>query len=310
MTSTHFKKEGDLCIRQCNALTSAAYNLTKMEKLVVYYAIHAINMKRVNFDKWGNSIVTISHANFANLYSLDMNNISRDLNKATTGIASKEIILFTPNADGDDGEKALDALSWTTKRAHKPKNGETIVTFAAETMELVNQLDNGCFTCLMLKEAGSLSKAHTMRLYESLRQWVSKGSITYTIEWMIDRYSLPEKYKDRMPDFRRRFLKAAIEDINEKTTLNVTYKENKKAGAKCVHSITFLIESVNGAELENKMRAIETYNLILDQKFLPSQIELQNMIDNYSHLVESGLDVGDEFTKKFDLCIASMPKDM
>lgn len=230
-------KKSDIIIRQANALTSAAYNLTRNEKRLVYIALDNIINKRIQCNKFGQYPVEINHADYASIFEDDRKNIGQDILKVTAALSKKEVIFYLPEEE-DDRKNALDAMSWTTKRSYRASLGETTVFFNAELVNIITKVDTN-FTRFLMGEAGKLNSPYAMRLYESLRQWPDQQSVTLEVDWMIERYELPESYR-RMSDFRRRFLKPSIREINEHMSITIDYEEvADKARSNRIAAITF-----------------------------------------------------------------------
>ncbi|CAG20636.1 replication initiation protein RepE [Photobacterium profundum] len=229
-------KKSDIIIRQANALTSAAYNLTRNEKRLVYIALDDIINKRIQCNEFGQYPVKINHIDYASIFEDDSENIGQDILKLTASLNKKEVIFYRP--DEDIGKNALDAISWTTKRSYRASLGATTVFFNAELVNIITKVDTN-FTRFLMGEAGRLNSPYAMRLYESLQQWPDQQSVTLEVDWMIERYELPESYR-RMSDFRRRFLKPAVKEINEHTSIMIDYEEvADKIRSNRIAAITF-----------------------------------------------------------------------
>jgi plasmid replication initiation protein len=289
----------DKIIRQANILTSAAYSLNKTEKRLVYIALDNISRQAVTPNKFGQIEIEIVHTQFAQLFSSHINNTSRDIASAAASLNTKEVVFYLPEEDGLD-DRALDAISWTTKRAHRPKKGITTIHFNSELIDVITSVDRN-YTRLLLGDIINLNSAGAMRLYDSLKQWERRGEVTFNINWMIERYELPTKYKSRTSDFRRRFLHPSIAEINEKTSMKVTAFEVKgRERVNKAHSVKFIIES-NAPErvlldsgntpLEE---AVNTYMILSEKSSLPSQQDIDNLKTHMAALLLDGF----EFPKK------------
>ncbi|MDN2483895.1 RepB family plasmid replication initiator protein [Vibrio agarivorans] len=210
-------------VRQANALTTAAYSLTRTEKRLVYLGLISIGKGNVALNEFGQYPVDINHSEYKALFDDAASNASRDIGKAAKDLNRREVIFFPEDDDGEDGEKAEIGMSWTTKRFHKPRRGQTTLFFNAELIDIIVPQGKD-YTKFLIGEGGNLTNPHYMRLFESLSQWSYRKKVKFSIEWMIERYELPKSYT-RMSDFRRRFLHPAMKEINDNTSLSVEFKE-------------------------------------------------------------------------------------
>lgn len=285
-------------IRQANALAGAAYSLNLTEKRLVYVALDSIARGKVKQDSYRNYPVKILHTDFAKLFNVSINNVSRDIQAATSSLNSKEVVFYLP--DDDDGEdKAIDGISWTTKRSHRPKSGATIVYFNGELVDIITKADKN-FTRLLQDDIAKLESPQSMRLYDTLKQWENKGQVVLHLNWLFERYEITEAYRNRMSDFRRRFLKPCVDEINSKTSLTVDYKELKgKERKNAVYAIQFFIESDAPVQQSQDIpktieSAVDTYMKITQRSCLPSIEEIENlknfmgalMLDNFEFTPE------------------------
>lgn len=295
----------DKVIRQANVLTSAAYSLSKTEKRIVYIALDQISRQSATPNQFGQIEIDIVHSHFAQLFECPIGNASRDIASAAASLNAKEVVFYLPEEDSDD-DRALDAISWTTKRAHRPKKGVTTVHFNSELIDIITNVDKN-FTRLLLGDIIKLNSPGAMRLYDSLRQWENRGEVVFNINWMIERYELPIKYRDRMSDFRRRFLHPALKEINENTSMQVTAFEVKgKERANKVHSIKFVIEKSTQAaatatkpvNLETNATTVEhavaTYMTLLEKERLPTPVEIDNLKKHMATLLLDGFEFSQE----------------
>ena len=156
------------------------------------------------------------------------------------------MIFYLPEENGNGGTEddiALDGLSWTVKRGVRPKLGLTLLSINAEVADFM--LATHQFTGYYLRDVASLDRVISMRLYESIMQWHNRKkrkeqSVTFSYEWILDRYQLPQSLRVAT-DFRKRFLRVATKEITDKTDIDVRFEENtRREGRKSIlESITF-----------------------------------------------------------------------
>lgn len=294
-------------IRQANVLTTAAYSLTKTEKRIVYLALDYITKQKIKANEFGQYPVDIVHSVFSSTFNCSASNASRDIANAAKSLNAKEVIFYLPKEDTED-EKALDGISWTTKRAHRPKKGLTTIHFNSELIAIITAVKDN-FTRLLLEDIIKLDSGASMRLYDSLMQWQSRGEVTFNLSWMIKRYELSPKYLERVSDFRRRFLLPALNEINEKTSISVQHFEIKGRERKNkVHSIKFVITSKNSSlksevQVEPKTKleeAVKTYLALTEKSYLPSESEMINLKEHLTQLLLDGFEFSTELVSSIN----------
>ena len=294
------EKKESVVIRQANALTTAAYSLTRNEKRLVYMALDGIINNGITANEYGQYPVEIAHSEYISLFNDASKNVSRDIMAASKSLNKKEVIFYYPEENGEDGEKALDAMSWTTERSHRPKKGLTTLFFNSKLVSLITEVDKN-FTKYLMSQAGKLQSPYAMRLYELLRLHPNKTQITHRVWWLIERFELPQSYL-RMSDFRRRFLKPAIEEINRHTSMTVDYEEISDANRKNrVGSIKFTYNVGEVLVTPNKILgykdAVAAYEDITFAKRLPTLAELENLKSHIGELIMDGLAITDHFSQ-------------
>lgn len=85
----------------------------------------------------------------------------------------------------------------------------------------------------------SLRSKYGQRLYELCKQYEAVGKREIEIEFLRKIFYLQDKYK-KYGDFKKRIIEPAVQEINDKTDIKVSYKEYKHG--KRVHSLCFKIK--------------------------------------------------------------------
>lgn len=219
---------------QSNQLTEAAYSLTRDQKRILYLCMSKMPNVPEGEPITHDGKFSITVAEYAEIYDLPSSAASQDIRAALSRFRGKEVTIYRPEFDDGD-DKGYDAYPWLVKRSVRPSIGVYEISINQELMPLMAGLRRN-FTVYDIIEVNSITNPLVMRLYETLCQFRgnrSEGTITLAVEWIRERYQLPASY-NRMPDFRKRFLDVAIQEINTKSPLRVSVTE-KKTGRSITH---------------------------------------------------------------------------
>ncbi|WP_299006872.1 RepB family plasmid replication initiator protein [uncultured Shewanella sp.] len=295
-------------IKQSNILTSAAYNLSRNAKRIIYLALHNISENGslpFDSDEGGYKFV-LKHADFKKYFTSSSKKASRDIHQAARELTKKDIIFYQPDEDGEDGEKATKERNWAVGLDHYPKSSYTVIYFSKSIINTIPYKKGDPFTQYLLLNTKKLSNPYAMRLYESLCQWRNtRTSCKHSVEWMITRFGMPKSYT-RMSDFRSKFLKVALQEINNNTDIFIEEVEEICEGNR-KNRITHLnfkwrkksakqkIVSESAFTLED---AVKTYCEIDNKACLPTKSEIENLEKFMSELAIEGFDFSSEFIMK------------
>ncbi|HGZ6705637.1 TPA: RepB family plasmid replication initiator protein [Vibrio parahaemolyticus] len=296
-------------VKQSNLLTTAAYSLSRNAKRTLYLSLNALaDRDSLKFCEVEHGyIVDINHEEYSSIFS-DKKNASRDIQRAAQEMREQAIRIYLPDQDGTDGEKALRERVWIVAYDHLPKQHRTKLYFNRSIVDMIPYKKGDPFTQYLLFSAGGLNNPYAMRLYESICQWrSSRTSVKFAVDWMLDRFAMPASY-ERMSDFRSKFLKVAVKEINDNTDIEITDCTELCEGArknKVTHVVFTwserrkVMEHKEPAAKElTKQDAISTYEDIMDKKRIPSLREIEHLKANLVELGSEGVDFGAGFFSK------------
>lgn len=153
----------------------------------------------------------------------------------------------------DDGSES--AVSWIEVCRPDKKSGKVTIAFHRDMMPFLLELaESGEFyTSYNLKYILPMRSQYAPRLYELLKSY-QKNNVEWFFELDSLRYLLNCENYTRWPDFKRRALDPAVEEINKYTDLKVTY--NAETQGRKVVRVIFWFKNKSPAKLREADVAI------------------------------------------------------
>lgn len=165
--------------------------------------------------------------------------------KAVKGINSKpfEDTFVTP-----DGEEYEMLTYWFSSFKYFKARGKFIFSLSREVAHLVLNLSEN-FTKFKLRDVYQFRSALTWKLYELLKQWVTVGRWSTSLDELRTSIGVAGKYPEWY-DFKKRVLDAPIKEINKLSDIIVNYEKQKRV--RSVNGVIFFIKFKGEEEAKPK----------------------------------------------------------
>ena len=216
----------DIVIKS-NRLNTATQNLSLAEVRIMQLAI--IDGRETQAGLTTDKPLTISSSRYAEAFD-----VSRQT--AWEVIQTSVQTLFERRFSFLDDKDRLVKSRWVQRIRYLENESSIEIILTYDVVNEITRLDGyeQFFTQYLLEQTANMNSVYAVRLYELLKQW-QKAKKTPLFKLDIFREQLGvanEEYKI-MSDFKKRVLNIAVDEINEKSDLKVSY-EQKKQGRKII----------------------------------------------------------------------------
>jgi plasmid replication initiation protein len=246
--------DGSTLVWQQNRLAEARYELTAREQKLVLYVISMIESDDEAF-----KLHKINIRHFADLAGLDTNALYKELREVALQIKSKPLVIKNHLEPGEANPTEL-ITSWFGDVVIQPNGDGYIGVTISERLKPYLLKVKQEFFKYRLAYILNLRSGYAIRLYQWAKRWQFSGKrrincdelrvVIGTVE-LTPRGEIGKTYLARYKDFKKRALLPAVNEINLKTDILLSFVENKTTGGKRVESLTFTFsENSNAANLE------------------------------------------------------------
>lgn len=211
----------DLVVKS-NRLNMAIQNLTLPELRIVQLAI--VDARETGKGLNTDTPLRIDALRYAKAFDTTRQNAYILMKQSENKLFNR---MFTFN----DNENKPVKSRWVQDVRYLDDDGAIEICFTRAVVQCITRLDGAeeFFTQYLLSQTANLSSMYSVRLYELLIQWKTAGK-TPLFELALFRGQLglnDDEYKP-MCNFKARVLDLAVNEINDKTDLTVSYTQEKR----------------------------------------------------------------------------------
>ena len=224
------KENTKLKIHKQNDLIQARYGaMTLHEQLLLLAVIGKVDPRQLTAE----TAVELSVASFADVADISEMHAYDDLQRAVKRLYDRSVTIDNPDPD----EPALKRTEtrWVSSINYFPGQGRIKLYFAPKILPYLANLRNN-YTAYFLRHVSKFRSKYSVRLYELLVQWQSRGEREVEIEWLREHWQLQDKYS-AIKDLKKWVIEPALRDINEFSNLWVKIGQRKRG--RRVHSLQF-----------------------------------------------------------------------
>ena len=162
-----------------------------------------------------------------------------------------EDTLFNRRFSYIDDEGKLVKSRWLSQVRYLDDEGAIEVVFTPAVVQGITRIDGAeeFFTKYLLEQTATMTSNYSVRLYELLVQWKqAKKTPMFELQEFRGQLGVEDDEYKAMSNFKIRVLDLAVEEINEKSDLNINYTQKKK-GSKII-GFTFTVHEKPKAKVD------------------------------------------------------------
>lgn len=274
----------DLVVKS-NRLNSAIQNLSLPELRIVQLAI-------VDARETGNGLSTdtplrIDAMRYAEAFETTRQNAYNRMKEA-------EETLFNRRFTFLDSEGKTVKSRWIQRVRYLDDEGAIELAFTLDVVKGITRLDGAeeFFTQYLLSQTSNLNSVYSVRLYELLIQWkTAVKTPVFELSLFRGQMGLNDGEYKAMCDFKKRVLDLAINEINEKTDLTVSYTQEKKG--RIIHGFKFTVkqkQTQKAVKNERDINTVDMFATMTDKQIATFSRKLANMPE-LGNLAPIGADI-------------------
>lgn len=283
--------KGNLVVKT-NQLNSALQNLSLPEIRIVQLAI--VDARETNTGLSTDKPLRIDALRYAEMFETTRQNGYKRMKEA-------EETLFNRRFSYIDDDGKVVKSRWIQQVRYLDDEGAIELVFTLAVVNGISRIDGAedFFTSYLLEQTASMDSIYSVRLYELLVQWkAAKQTPMFALDKFRDQLGVGiEEYK-AMNDFKKRVLLVAIDEINEKSDIKVSYEQVKKGRSIAGFKFKVLTKEKPKNTKQESVRDSYTADMFtiegLNDKQLGRIARNPSFMADYNHLVSSTSPAGQD----------------
>ncbi len=274
----------DLVVKS-NRLNSAIQNLSLPELRIVQLAI--VDARETGKGLSTDTPLRIDAMRYAEAFETTRQNAYNRMKEA-------EETLFNRRFTFLDSEGKTVKSRWIQRVRYLDDEGAIELAFTLDVVKGITRLDGAeeFFTQYLLSQTSNLNSVYSVRLYELLIQWKTAGKTpVFELSLFRGQMGLNDGEYKAMCDFKKRVLDLAINEINEKTDLTVSYTQEKKG--RLIHGFKFTVkqkQTQKAVKNERDINTVDMFATMTDKQIATFSRKLANMPE-LGNLAPIGADI-------------------
>ena len=275
--------KGNLVVKT-NQLNSALQNLSLPEIRIIQLAI--VDARETNTGLSTDKPLRIDALRYAEMFETTRQNGYQRMKDAEENLFNRRFSYI------DDRGKVIKSR-WIQQVTYLDDEGAIELVFTLAVVKGISRIDGAedFFTSYLLEQTASMDSIYSIRLYELLVQWKqAKNTPLFELEKFRDQLGIETHEYKRMGNFKLRVLDLAVEEINEKSDIKVSYEQVKKG--RTITGFKFKVltkDKPKNIKSEGNSRDVNTADMFtiegLNDKQLGRIARNPQFITDYNHMV-------------------------
>lgn len=211
------KNTDKLLVSKSNHLIEAGYKLTLNEQRLILTAISKLDGRKP-FPKDNEFIITAQE--FCKAFDIPIKQAYENLENASSRLYERDIKTY------DKSNHCRERFRWVDGVKYWDKEGKVSLSFSNRITPYLTLLHTQ-LTSYNLNQISKLNSSYAIRFFELLIQFKSTQNRWISLETLKERLEIPENYS-RFYDLKRRIIDPSIKNINETTSLFISWSVVKK----------------------------------------------------------------------------------